>query len=367
MVWAIGPLAADPLRIATYNVNLSRDGPGLLLRDISAQDDAQVAAVTQVIAHIAPDILLITDFDFDAGNVALAAFAEQLAKRGMVYDHLFALRPNTGMATGLDMDGDGRLGRARDGQSYGNFSGQGGMAILSRWPIETSDAQDFSDLLWRDYPGADLPSVNGKPFPSASVLALQRLSTTGHWRVPVRVPGGGQITLLAYYATPPIFDGPEDRNGKRNHDETALWGSVLSGKLATLATNGGAVRGPLVILGDANLDPNDGDGRHNAMVDLLKNPRLQDARPASLGAVEATKLQGGVNDQHLGDPAFDTVDWQDEDGPGNLRVDYVVPSADLKVLDAGVFWPSEQGAPEWAELVTQASRHRLVWVDVEIP
>ena len=49
---------------------------------------------------------------------------------------------------------------------------------------------------------------------------------------------------------------------------------------------------------------------------------------------------------------------------GNLRVDYVLPSAGLKVTGAGVFWPVE-GEPGAA--LIDASDHRLVWVDVVLP
>ena len=47
---ASGPALADPIRIATYSPDLSRDGPGLLLRDILSGKDEQVAAAVQVIA-----------------------------------------------------------------------------------------------------------------------------------------------------------------------------------------------------------------------------------------------------------------------------------------------------------------------------
>ena len=52
-------------------------------------------------------------------------------------------------------------------------------------------------------------------------------------------------------------------------------------------------------------------------------------------------------------------------GPGNLRVDYVLPSATLAVSGAGVFWPAP-GDPA-AGVAATASRHRLVWVDIVLP
>ena len=62
----------DAIRIATFAAPLSRDGPGLLLRDILKGQDAQIAAIVGVIDQTAPDILVLTDFDFDAGGGLLS-------------------------------------------------------------------------------------------------------------------------------------------------------------------------------------------------------------------------------------------------------------------------------------------------------
>ena len=347
--------------MATWNVELARRGPGLLLTDIETEDDAQVAALAAVVAEVAPDILLLTSVDYDADLAALRALAARIAAAGVAYPHLFALRPNTGRASGLDLDGDGRLGGPGDAQGFGRFAGQGGMALFSRLPVTGEAARDFSAFLWRDLPGALLPEAEGRPFPSEAALAVQRLSTTGHWAVPVALPGGGQLTLLCWHATPPVFDGPEDRNGRRNHDEAAFWAALIDGRIPGEAPP----QAPFVVLGDANLDPVDGDGRGEAMRMLLTHPALQDPAPESAGAAAASRAQGGPNAGQAGPAALDTADWREEGGPGNLRVDYVLPSADLAVAGAGVFWP-EAGDP-LAEVAEMASRHRLVWVDIALP
>ena len=344
------PLWAEPLRIATYNTELSRKGPGLLLRDILSGKDEQVAAVVQVIVRADPDIVLLQGIDYDHGGVTLAALAGALSRAGADYPFRFALRPNSGQRTGLDHDGDGRTDGARDAQGFGRYPGQGGMALLSRYPVETGGVRDFSGLLWADLPGAELPRADGTLFPGAALYAVQRLSSVGHWDVPVRV-GERTLHLLAFHATPPVFDGPEDRNGLRNRDELRLWARYLEGALPGPPPPG---RG-FVVLGDANLDPADGDGRSAAMAAFLSDPRLHDPLPRSAGGAAA------ANAAHQGDPALDTADWDDA-GPGNLRVDYVLPSADLTVAGAGVFWPAP-GA-EGHEAALAASRHRLVWVDL---
>ena len=340
-----GPVAAETLRIATYNAALTRAGPGLLLRDILQGDDPQIAAAVAVIAALDADVLVLTAVDYDYGLVALAALADRLATVGAPYPYRFARQPNTGLATGLDLDGNGYLGDARDAQGYGRFAGEAGMAVLSRLPIMAAQARDFSGYLWRDLPGALLPD----PLPAPDV---QRLATTAHWEVPVALPDGTSLRLLSWYATPPIFDGPEDRNGRRNHDEAAFWARLIEGALpfAPLAA-------PFIVLGDANLDPVDGDGLSAGIAALLTHPALQD--PAPRGS------SGRVDPGQQGDPALDTADYTADAGPGGLRVDYVLPSADLTVEASGVLWPPV--TDPLAATLAAASRHRPVWVEIILP
>jgi hypothetical protein len=350
LLWPAQAAGAETLRVAVWGADLSRDGPGLLLRDILTGDDPQVEAAVRVIAALRPDILLLTSFDWDHDGVALAAFAQALAAAGADYPHRFAPPSNAGLGTAMDLDGDGRAGGARDAQGYGRFAGDGAMALLSRWPL--GEARDLSALRWRDLPGARLPvHGDGAPFPSEEAQAVQRLSTTGHWVVPVEAPGG-TVTVLAWAATAPVFDGPEDRNGLRAGDEAALWLRVLDGDL------GPPPEGAFVLMGLANLDPEDGEGPRGAIAALLADPRLRDPRPASRGGV----ADGDAG--QAGDPALDTADWgaAAEGGPGNLRVSYVLPSAGWRVERAGVLWPLP-GEP-LAEEVAAVGPHRPVWVDV---
>lgn len=333
------PAAAGSVRVASWSPELTRAGPGLLLRDIRSGADPQVAAAVQVIAAADPDVLLLTGFDWDWNGEALGAFAALLAQAGTDYPYRHAGQPNAGLATDLDLDGDGRGGGPGDAQGFGLFTGQGGMAVLSRRPL--GQVTDHSGALWRDLPGNLMP-----PAPP-EVAAVQRLSSVAHWQVPVQLPEG-RLTLLAWSATPPVFDGPEDRNGRRNHDEAAFWLRRLP-------------QGRFVLMGNANLDPEDGEGRPEALRALIAAAR--DLAPRSEGAAAAP--QAGVNARQRGDPALDTADWADEGGPGNLRVDLVLPSPDLAVTGSGVLWPPP-GMP-LAEVAAAASRHRLVWVDVRMP
>jgi hypothetical protein len=292
-----------------------------LLRDILKGDDDQIAAVIGVIAEAEPEILVLQGFDYDLQGAALNAFAAAIAKIGPDYPFRFALPPNAGRQTSLDLDGDGKTGGARDAQGYGRFFGDGAMAILSRYPIIAEGVQDYSDLLWRDMPDAMLPATTSGPFPSPEALQIQRLSSHGHWVVPIAVPSLGTITLMTSHATPPVFDGSEDRNGKRNHDEVKFWDHYLQGAFASPATE------RFILLGNMNLDPDKGDGLKPAIRTLLENPKLQDPL--------------------FGQP---TATFE---GVGDLRVDYLLPSSDWRISAFG------------SVANPIASRHSLIWVDLD--
>lgn len=340
----------EGLRIATWHVDLNRSGPGLLLAELDRFDpaksakDSQIAAIFEILRALDADVVVLTGVDYDAGQRTLAALGARLDAAELPYPWLFALPPNSGIPTGLDLDRDGRLGGARDAMGYGRFRGEDGIALLSRLPLDPNSAQDYTGFLWKDLPQALIP-----PDTSAGELALQRLSSVNHWQVAVQLPDGGRLGLLTWAATPPVFDGPEDRNGRRNHDEAAFWLHLLDGALPFPAPEP-----PFVILGDANLDPEDGDGRPEALRRLLGDPRLQDLAPRG--------DHGRTEPGHKGDPALDTAYFPK--GPGGLRVDYLLPSAGLRVLDAGVLWPA---AGPLAETLALASRHAPVWADIALP
>lgn len=299
--------------MATFHTELSRGGPGLLLRDIITRDP-QVMAVAQVIADVAPDVILLQGVDYDRGLQSAVMLSVQISQQGWYLGYLTAFAPNSGVLTGFDLNKDGRLGGPEDAHGFGDFAGQGGMVLLSRWPLST--VQDFSKELWSDQ--ADPAVIKAAWGEAASSL---RLHSVGHWHVRVETPDGPLI-LVAFHATPPVFDGPEDRNGLRNAHQ-----------LASVTRKFSQIEGPFVLLGNANNDPDKGEGRKPAIEALLGHPRLQDPLPGQA-----------------------SVDWSGL-GLGWMRVDYVLPSADLKVVAAGA---------HMAPPAAQASRHRLTWAEVEL-
>ncbi|HRN60965.1 MAG TPA: endonuclease/exonuclease/phosphatase family protein [Luteimonas sp.] len=371
------------LRVATYNVSLYDEDAGGLVRRLEL-GNAQARRIAAVLQKLRPDIVLLNEFDYDAAGRAADLFQRDYLEQpqpgggeALHYPHRYLAPVNTGIPSGFDLDNNGSVGgegrdRGNDAWGYGLHPGQYGMLLLSKYPIDAAAARTFQLLKWSAMPGARRPidPASGQPFHRDEVWAQLRLSSKSHWDVPVRTPLG-TLHVLASHPTPPTFDGPENRNGLRNHDEIRLWreyispGPLPSGATPWLCDDAGACGGladdaRFVILGDLNCDPADGDGEHDAIVELLEHPRvLRMATPRSEGARLAAAADGGANAAHAGAHAHDTGRF----GPkvGNLRLDYVLPSTGFAAKAAGVFWPPP-GDPD-AELAA-ASDHHLVWVDL---
>jgi endonuclease/exonuclease/phosphatase family metal-dependent hydrolase len=382
------------IRFATFNASLNRNAAGALVADLAQPLAAaptptrqQAANVAEVIQRVRPDVLLVNEFDYDAGHDALRLFARnylgvgQNGAAAIHYRYAFTAPSNTGVPSGHDLDNNGSVGGPNDAYGFGLFPGQYGMAVYSRYPIDYAAVRTFQTFRWADMPGARLPDDPATAAPrdwySPAELADVRLSSKSHWDVPIRV-GRRTVHFLVSHPTPPVFDGPEDRNGLRNADEIRFWADYISPRRSRYIYDDEGRRGGLrprahfVIAGDLNSDPYDGDSVPGAAQQLLLHPRVNTAcTPASAGGATEAALQGGANLTHRGNPAYDTADFADST-PGNLRVDYVLPDRRLRVRGCGVFWPTRQSALFRLTGVFDpslpggfpTSDHRLVWLDI---
>jgi hypothetical protein len=375
----------EPVRFATFNASLNRNFEGQLVSDLSDTTNAQAQAVAEIIQRTRPDVLLINEFDFDEDGLAAELFQDnylsvsQMGADPIDYPYHFVAPSNTGIPSGFDLNNNGVVGGPDDAFGFGFFPGQFGMAVFSKYPIDDDSVRTFQLFLWKDMPGALLPDDLNTPDPadwySHEELEVFRLSSKSHWDVPIQI-GARQVHFLVSHPTPPVFDGPEDRNGKRNHDEIRFWADyVTPGPTSSYiydddGESGGLKAGSMfVIAGDQNSDPLDGDSVPGSIQQLTEHPLVNTKlTPDSEGAVEASALQGGANLTHQSDPRFDTADFSDV-APGNLRADYVLPRVNLRIQDAGVFWPTQ--ADPLSRLTGvfpfPSSDHRLVWVDVNVP
>jgi hypothetical protein len=391
-VMAGKPGGAATVRFATFNASLNRFDAGALVSELALPGSAQPDTIAEIIQRVRPDVLLINEFDYDAGGDAAAYFQENYLSlahgdaQAIDYPYSYVAPSNTGIFSGFDLDNSGAAGDfvAGDSFGFGFFPGQFGMVVYSMYPIDHDALRTFQLFLWKDMPGAllpDDPTLEGPAdWYSPAELDVFRLSSKSHWDLPIMIPkkggkGSKTVHFLVSHPTPPVFDGDEDRNGTRNHDEIRFWADYIipsrSGYISDdMGRSGGLRPGAMfVIAGDQNSDPLDGDSIPGAAQQLLDHPLINTrVTPASVGGTEQSILQGGANDTHLSDPAFDTADFSDF-APGNLRVDYVLPRKNLRILDAGVFWPQSTD-PLFSLVGTfpfPSSDHRLVWIDVSVP
>ena len=366
------------IRVATYNTSLYRDRDDQLIRDLETGDNEQARKIAEVIQRVRPDVLLVNEFDYDAAGRAAELFRTKYLAVGqngcepINFEFSFIGPVNTGVPSGRDFDHNGKTTDPDDAFGFGRHPGQYGMLVLSKFPIERDRVRTFQKFLWRDMPNAMLPidPETAKPYYNDDDLAVFRLSSKSFWDVPIDVPARGRnqaftLHLLARIPTPPVFDGPEDRNGRRNHDEVRLVADYIDGKNGDYLMDDAGKPGGLpadaqfVIVGDLNSDPIDGQSVPGTMRQLLEHPRVNASfTPTSEGGKLATEQKLNPEAVGRGDPAHDTSNFGEFQ---NLRIDYALPSSGLEVVKGGIFWP-KPGEPG-ADAVT-ATDHRSVWIDV---
>jgi len=314
--------------------------------------------VAEIIQLIEPDILALNEFDYDAGPTALTRFhnnylaVSQNGRPAQTYPYRYTAPSNTGIPSGFDLDNNGSVDTTpgditygNDSYGFGEFEGKYGMAILSKYPLDTAAIRTFQLFKWDAMPGNVIPADYYSPAEKAAI----RLSSKSHWDVPIIIEGQ-RLHFLVSHPTPPVFDEMEDRNGRRNHDEIRLWADYLTdASPAYLIDDKGVVGGipgeRFVIAGDQNADPIEGDSFQNAINQLLLHP-LVDASVTP----ERTGASSGAARFHTA--TFD------------LRADYVLPSKEgFSNLGGAVFWPT--GSDPGANLLS-ASDHRPVYMDLEL-
>lgn len=364
-------------RVAAFNVALFSDqSDGVRQRLVGGGDDA-TRKISAIIQRQRPELLLLNEVDYDAAGALADVLQREYLEIGqhgeapIHYPYRFLAPVNTGVASGMDLNGDGQVGgegrkHGEDAFGFGLQPGQYGMLVLSMFPINTAAVRTFQYLPWAQLPGARRPQhPDGRWWHEDAVWTRLRLSSKSHWDVPITTPWG-TVHFLVSHPTPPVFDGPEDRNGRRNADELALWRHYLDGHDNDwLCDDQGRCGGlptdaRFILAGDLNNDPVDGSGHREAIAALIEHPRmLRHPFPRSEGGVASSLARADPNRQHRGDPAHDTSQFGSSSG--NLQLDYVLPSLGFRILGSGVFWPAPgQPRADWAE----ASDHRMVWLDL---
>lgn len=367
------------IRVSTFNVSIEATNyhsrkeieanpslAGVVNEVLASGNHQQVKNIAEVIQRTRPDIILLNEFDYIADSKrGIELFIKnylnvsQNGQQSVDYPYYYTAPVNTGLATEFDLDNDGKkTGVAGDAHGFGYYSGQYALALLSRYPIKHQHVKTFQTFLWKNMPDALQPTnQDGSAWYSPEEWSNLRLSSKSHWDIPVETEFG-IINVIAAHPTPPTFDGTEDRNGKRNHDEIRMITDYLSNKPYLIDDNG--IKGGLepnarfVVLGDLNSSPNEGSSIKSSIQSLLKHSLVNSSCiPMSLGG-QQQRPNNIFAAQH-------TAAW-------GLRVDYVLPSKlGFDVQQCGLFWPSKD-APEHALVSDRkaSSDHRLVWVDLRL-
>lgn len=352
-------------RVATFNVSMYREKPGQLKTDLLAGGQKQISNIAEIIQRVRPDILLLNEIDYSSKDDLVKIFQKNYLKKSqgganpIYYPYVFTAPSNTGIPTPFDLDNDGIRGRyERDALAFGSYTGQYAMALLSMYPIDTENIRTFQNFLWKDMPGALLPKdpKTGKDWYQPEEISIFRLSSKSHWDVPILV-SGTKVHVLASHPTPPVFDGPEDYNGRRNHDEIRFWLDYISGKDYMYDDQG--VSGGLspnksfVILGDLNACAYEKDAIKTGIASLLNSDLIQ-------GTIKPSSKGGKQNQSGNRYAAYHTAKW-------GLRADYVLPSRhNLTVKKSGVFWPRKKDPLHRLVEGHASSDHHLVFVDLSV-
>ncbi|MEL6106604.1 MAG: endonuclease/exonuclease/phosphatase family protein [Planctomycetota bacterium] len=368
--------APRSIRVATFNVSLYGKSAGEIRKRLVDREDAQAKKLAAIIQTIRPDILLVNELDYESDSAparllnenyfGIAQVSESPDLQPLEFKHLYSAPSNTGIDSTFDLNQDGKLSSANDAFGYGVYPGQYAMTVYSRFPIDRDAIRTFQELKWKEMPGALQPEYpSGEEYYKQPIWSALRLSSKNHLDVPILV-GDRVIHILASHPTPPVFDGKEDRNGCRNHDEVEFWNHYLAnapGSTDWLIDDRGGTGGlsqsaDFVVMGDLNADPNDGSGRRESIRKLIAHPRVAEITPRCSEADAAARVR---KHRGSGELRGKTADFGRN---GFMRVDYVLPSRSLNPTDAGVFWPSSSSVPQSRWI--QASDHRLVWVDLRL-
>lgn len=366
------------VRIAIFNVSMEAtnyvaQGEPVTGKELSqhlkAGNHPQINNIAEIIQRVRPDIILLNEFDYSKqSSQDITWFINNYLKRSQAgkpvidYPYSFAGPVNTGVDSGLDLDGDGKASGVRgDAFGFGFYPGHYGMAVLSKFPIEEEQLRTFQTFLWKDMPDnllATIKNEDGSDFYSKQAQQILRLSSKSHWDVPIKI-GKHTLHILASHPTPPVFDGFEDRNGKRNFDEIRFWTDYISANKSSVyiyddnRQYGGLAGKHFIVAGDLNASPDEGSAINSGIAGLIAHPRVNDDM--------APKSEGG----RLHSP--DNVNGIEHTAAWRMRVDYVLPSSSVEVVNSGVFWPT-QDDPLFRLIKDRqsSSDHRLVWIDVKL-
>lgn len=386
LIFATSGCAAKPnqqrssFSVASFNVSMEarnytsdpeelKLGEQILVKHLRTGEHPQIKNIAEIIQRTAPDIVLLNEFDYiNNPKLGVEAFIQnylnvsQNGAAAIDYPYYFVAPSNTGLPTTYDMNNDGNAERfMNDAQGFGFYYGHYGMVLLSKYPIDKNQARTFQRFLWSDMPGALKPIIpeTNTPFYSNDEWLNMRLSSKSHWDIPVQV-GDETVHILASHPTPPVFDGDEDRNGQRNHDENRFWLDYISPEQGAYIYDDRGIYGQLdershfVIVGDLNASPDRVRIENHPILALTESPLINNK-------IIPSSASGAKNRPDNPYGLYHTATW-------GARADYAMPSASLDIQNAYVFWPEQNDTlHRLVQDRASSSDHFMVWIELAFP
>ena len=373
----------------------------------------QIRNIAAIIQKNRPDVLLINEFNNDGmgGNQTMELFQKNYLahpqslngpdggdmQEPIIYPQIQSYATNTGLATGMDLNNNGKTTDPEDAFGFGYYHGHYAFGLMSKYEIDKKNTRTFQNFLWKDMKEEDgqtpveIPKVvrekddQGNPLPDNLKLGNDwftndeweklKLSSKNHVDVPIIV-NGEPIHLLLSHPTPPVFDTFSDTNLIRNKYEVMFWKHYIENPNWIYDDNGkrGGLDGAnqkFIIMGDLNADNLNSNNNENSRIGIkaLASSPLVNSEFATGSKIPTSN--GGMNEKNNNQhqkPEARTSTF-------GLRVDWTLPSKNLEIENSGVYWQAEgepgrklfndkrigQGWSKWI-----SSDHRMVWVDLNL-
>ena len=303
------------LRIATFNCSLNRPDAGRPAQRSLATSRRRAGARRgrRSSSACGPTSCCCEEFDYDAAGASLRDFqanylgaaAERRRARSTSAMHS---SPNPTPAcprvsTWITTDASAAAAMR---SASANSPGSTAWCCCRGFPIDARARAHLPQVPVARHAGRPAARRSGHASAGGLVLAGPARSAAAVVEVALGRAGAtrthSRLHLLASHPTPPAFDGPEDRNGRRNHDEIRLWNDYLTpGAASYLRDDAGrpaaSRASAFIVMGDQNSDPVDGASLHDAIVGAAgQSAHRRPLRAAAAPAPSRPRaLQGGVN------------------------------------------------------------------------
>lgn len=366
----LGAVETQRVRVGHWNIK------ELGTKKLLDEDAPQLVAMAQVLDRFRPDILSINELQFDIENVPEAGLpgapstvqpgdACQAKNARRLADRLHALNPELRYDYAVVAMGNSGVEFQTTEEVADNFKvrpdeflGRYSLGLISRYPILHDQVRVLHDLAWHDLPGNSIDAIRED---------LDIEVPEGYWlfeKAIVVVPIDVNGSILHVVLLHPMTSGFHPMNPYRNHDELRALQLWLAGELDAPGWEPLPEDAMFVLIGDWNVDPEDGDGDRASLPQVLSSPRVVTHFPEGEGGTKGVNPRRNTFLSGCG-REDGTLPWNPQNKM-QMQLDYMLPSTTIgQPTESGIFWPTYP-SEDW-NLACRASDHRLMWEDLALP